>query len=106
HLSDSQQASAVFSFRQRFPWLLCNIAGGLLAAFLSGLFEAELQKLVALALFIPVVLALAESVSIQSVSLALQSLHNQRPSWTLLAGRITREAQAGVLLGVACALTV
>src|SRR5262249_15347578 len=85
---------------------LCNIGGGLIAAFLAGLFEAELQKLVALALFIPVVLALAESVSIQSVSLALQSLHNQRPSWSLLLSRITREAQAGVLLGAACALAV
>jgi len=40
-----------------FPWLTTNIAGGSWRAFLSGIFEAELQQVVALALFIPVVLA-------------------------------------------------
>ena len=75
HLTAAQQSNPLVSFRQRFPWLLCNIGGGIAAAFLSGLFEAELQKVVALALFIPVVLALAESVSIQSVSLALQTFN-------------------------------
>jgi magnesium transporter len=61
HLDAVKQTSSVVAFRSRFPWLLANIAGGLMAAFLSGLFEAELQKAVALAMFIPGVLALAES---------------------------------------------
>jgi len=39
-----------------------------------------LNRVVALAFFIPVVLNLAESVSSQSVSLALQVLHGQPPS--------------------------
>src|SRR5262249_41835336 len=72
HLAEARQSSPLIAFRSRFPWLLCNVAGGILAAFLAGIFEAELQTAVALALFIPVVLALAESVSIQSVSLALR----------------------------------
>ena len=70
HLSESQQATPLSAFRSRFPWLITNIAGGIVAAFLLGMFEVELQQVVALALFIPVVLALSESVSIQSVSLA------------------------------------
>ena len=63
------------------------MAGGILAAFLSSIYELELQKVVALALFIPVVLALAESVSMQSVSLALQNLHGERPTWKTLRAR-------------------
>src|SRR3954451_5610083 len=55
-------------FRDRFPWLLANVAGGLLAAFVTSRYEALLDAVVVLALFIPVVLALAESVSIQSVT--------------------------------------
>lgn len=102
HLTEAQQASPVVSFRQRFPWLLCNVGGGLLAAFLSGLYADELQRVVALALFIPVVLALAESVSIQSVSLALQTLHGQRPTWSILFTKQARELQTGFLLGAAC----
>ena len=45
---------------------------------------ARLQQVVALAMFIPVVLNLAESVSSQSVSLTLHLLRGQRPSGRLL----------------------
>ena len=95
HLAESQQASPLVAFRSRFPWLVANIAGGILAAFLSGMFEAELQQVVAFALFIPVVLALAESVSIQSVSLALQLLHGQRPTLRTLTQKLRREVLTG-----------
>jgi magnesium transporter len=101
HLAESQQSSPLISFRSRFPWLLCNIAGGILAAFLAGVFEAELQRTVALAMFIPVVLALAESVSIQSVSLALRVLHGQAPTWASMLGKLRSEVAIGLLLGVA-----
>jgi magnesium transporter len=106
HLTEAQQASPVASFRGRFPWLLCNIAGGILAAFLTGLFEAELQKAVALALFIPVALALAESVGIQSVSLALEVMRGKPPTWAALLGKLRVEAVTGLLLGGASALLV
>jgi magnesium transporter len=92
--------SILFAFRQRFPWLGCNLAAGILAAFLSGTYAAELNKVVALAFFIPVVLNLAESVSSQSVSLALQSLHGQRPRWRSLPSQLRRELLTGLLLGL------
>jgi magnesium transporter len=101
HLSAAQQSSPLLGFASRFPWLLANIAGGLLAAWLSNLFEAELQQVVALALFIPVVLALSESVSIQSVSLALLILGGQECSWKLLRSKLLRELATGLLLGLA-----
>jgi magnesium transporter len=106
HLTEAQQASPVRAFRQRFPWLLANVAGGIVAAFLSGLFEAQLQKVVALALFIPVVLALAESVAIQSVTLALDALRGLVPSWADLRRRLRYEAVTGLLLGAAAGLLV
>ncbi len=105
HLTEAQQASPLASFRGRFPWLLCNIGGGIAAAFLSGLYEDELQRVVHLALFIPVVLALAESVSIQSVSLALQALHG-RPSARELLRKLRFELSTGVLLSAASGLLV
>lgn len=107
HLTEAQQASPVLAFRWRFPWLLCNISGGLAAAFLSGLYKEELAWGGAmLAFFIPVVLALAESVSIQSVSLAIETLHGQRPTWSALAVKLRRELFTGVFLGAASAVFV
>jgi magnesium transporter len=106
HRSEAQQSSPLIALRSRFPWLLCNIAGGIRAAFLSGVFEGELQRAVALALFIPVVLALAESVSIQSVSLALRVLHGQAPTLASILTKLRAEVMIGLLLGVACGLLV
>ena len=103
---ESQSRSAVAAFASRFPWLVANIAGGLVAAFLSGLFRDELERAVALAMFIPVVLALAESVSIQSVSIALQRLHGGRPTVAGLLRDIRRELATGFLLGGAAASVV
>jgi magnesium transporter len=106
HLARTRQTSPVAAFRGRFPWLICNLTGGLLAAGLSWLFEADLQRVVALALFIPVVLALAESVSTQSVSLALQALHARPATWLALLPWVGRELLTGLLLGVACGVLV
>jgi magnesium transporter len=58
-----RDSQSMAGFKDRFPWLLCNIAGGLLCAVLSSRFEELLNVAVVLALFIPVVLALAESVT-------------------------------------------
>ncbi len=106
HLSESQQNSPVSAFQSRFPWLWANIGGGILAALLTKFFEVELQQAVALALFIPIVLALSESVAIQSVSLSLQSLHGRQPTWRWLLRRLRTEAATGALLGISCALFV
>ena len=54
---------------------------------------------VVLALFIPVVLALAESVSIQSVTLTLQSLQSGRIHWGLFGRALFQEALTAVMLG-------
>ena len=106
HFQESQARSPLVAFTSRFPWLIANIAGGIVAAFLSGLFQAELEKVVALALFIPVVLALAESVAIQSVSIALQRLHGRRPTVGGILAALRHESLTGVLLGVASAAAV
>lgn len=106
HLARARQPGTVAAFRMRFPWLACNIAGGIAAAMLSGIFREQLEQVVALVLFIPVVLALAESVSIQSVSLALQLLHGRSPSWALILKKLRRELLIGLMLGAASGLVV
>lgn len=90
------------SFKDRAPWLSFNVAGGLIVALLAGMYEAVLETVVALALFIPVVLALAESVSIQSVTLTLQRLHAPSFSRQQFLRALGREVVTAALLGLAC----
>ena len=106
-LTRAQQARPLRAFRGRFPWLLCNVAGGSLAAVLADVYQVELNwKNAVLALFIPVVLALAESVAIQSVTLALDGLRGAPATWADLFRRLRYEGVTGLLLGAATGLLV
>jgi magnesium transporter len=107
HLTEAAAGQPVKAAAGRFPWLLCNIGGGLMAAFLSGMFDDVLTlKGAAYALFIPVVLALSESVAIQSVTLALEGLRSGKKSLGKLARRGLAEGGVGLLLGAGSAAVI
>jgi len=105
HLTTAEQKSVGPAFRRRFPWLLCNVAGGLLAGLLTDIYS-DVSVLIVVTPFIPVVLAVAESVAIQSVTLAIQLLHGLRPTWGMLPKVAGRESVVGLLLGLGCGLIV
>ena len=106
HVEQVRHAALLPAFGRRFPWLLCNIGGGLACAFIAGLYQDLLDQAILLALFIPVVLALAESVSIQSLTLALQSPHGRRPTLPTFLRALYREFGTGLLLGLASGVVV
>ncbi|HXG09212.1 MAG TPA: magnesium transporter [Gemmataceae bacterium] len=103
HATEAHQRSVPALFRRRFPWLLATLAGGLLAAVISDLYY-DVASLALVVPFIPLVLALASSVSAQSASLALQTLHGQRPAWAMLLPKFNIELATGSLLRAACGL--
>jgi magnesium transporter len=101
-LAQVHRASVPVVFRRRFPWLLCNVLGGVACAAIVGLFEKVLAQAIVLALFIPIVMALAESVSMQSLALTLQAQHGGRIAWQMVLRSLAREIPVGLLLGAAC----
>ncbi|HEX8296581.1 MAG TPA: magnesium transporter [Chthoniobacteraceae bacterium] len=106
HISQARGASAWKAFRLRFPWLLATIASGTAGALLAGKFEHTLARVVVIAFFLALVLALAEAVSIQSMSLTLQSLRAQTPSWRWFFQALRRELSTALLLGAGCGMLV
>lgn len=101
-----RRASPLRAFRFRFPWLAATIGSGVACALLTSGFEGTLARSLILAFFLTLLLGLGESVSIQSMTLAIQALRSIRPtrSWYLQALR--REAATAVLLGSACGAVV
>src|SRR4029079_9905326 len=73
HIEDARNRSLAHVLSNRFPWLLMNIASGLAAAFIANLLDEVLKTVVAISFFIPMVLTLAESVAMQTVTMSLQS---------------------------------
>ncbi|MBI4581082.1 MAG: magnesium transporter [Planctomycetes bacterium] len=106
HVALGRKAPSWVSFKDRFPWLLCNITGGIACALMAGVYQHLLEQIIVLALFIPVVLALAESVSIQSMTLTLQALQQERINWRLVRLSLRQEFLTASLLGAASGLIV
>ncbi len=101
-ISQVRAASPLRGFRFRFPWLLSTIASGLICALLASAFELTLARTILLAFFLTLVLALGESVSVQSMTVAIQALHSVQPTLRWFLRALKREIGTALLLGLAC----
>lgn len=98
--------TAVSGFISRMPWIFCNIASGIACAIISRVFEIVLAKVLLLAFFIPLVLTLSESISMQSMTKSIQLLHRHQISWKRLLLRIYLEWRTVILLATTSGILV
>ncbi|MCH7613051.1 MAG: magnesium transporter, partial [Candidatus Marinimicrobia bacterium] len=66
--------SILTSYKIRLPWLFATLLGGVFAARIMGFFEEDLQNLVILAAFIPVILGMGGNLGTQSMSIAVRGI--------------------------------
>jgi magnesium transporter len=105
-LEQIRGASPWRGFRFRFPWLLVTVTGGTLSAVLAHFFEATLARSLVLAFFLTMVLALNESVSMQSMSVTIHALRSVSVTSAWLVATFRREVTTALLLGVTCGVIV
>jgi magnesium transporter len=102
HVTLGRKVPLWLSFKDRFPWLLVNIVGGLTCALIMSQYELLIEFVILLAMFVPVVLALAESVSMQSMTLTLQGMPDAgERTDDLLTSALKRELLVAALIGLA-----
>lgn len=96
------------SLRNRLPWLYINLATAFLAALVISLFESTISRVVALAIFLPVVASQGGIGGTQTVTLVVRSIAlGDLPSQLgrrLLARELLLGLLNGVLLGVVVGL--
>jgi magnesium transporter len=90
--------------RGRFNWLLVNLATAFLASSVLGLFEGQLQKMVALAVLAPIVASQGGNAATQTMTVAVRALSTRELSSANAARIILREALVGLVNGVAFAV--
>ncbi len=99
-LSDSVWTIA----RGRFNWLLVNLATAFLASSVLGLFEGQLEKMVALAVLAPIVASQGGNAATQTMTVAVRALATRELSSANALRIIVRELLVGVVNGVAFAV--
>jgi magnesium transporter len=93
-----------FVARGRFNWLLVNLATAFLASSVLGLFEGELQKMVALAILAPIVASQGGNAATQTMTVAVRALATHELSSANAARIILREVLVGLVNGLAFAV--
>ena len=95
--SDVDADDSIFAqTKARIPWLLIGVVSGILASLILGTFEAKLQAVTALALFIPIIGGTGGNVGVQASAIVVQSLANG----TLEVKEFTRQLGKEVLIGL------
>lgn len=103
--SDEELSDSVWTIaRGRFNWLLVNLATAFLASSVLGLFEGQLQKMVALAVLAPIVASQGGNATTQTMTVAVRALATQDLSDANARRVIMRELLVGLLNGIAFAI--
>ena len=92
--------------RGRLPWLLGGLVGAGLSGFVIGGFEDALEEAVVLATFIPVMMATAGNVGIQSSAIIVQGLASGDVWTTDIFRRLGKETTVALINGVALSLVL
>jgi magnesium transporter len=94
------------SLRSRLPWLYINLATAFLAAVMVSLFETTITRVVALAVFLPVVASQGGIGGTQTVTLVVRSMALGEVPRRLGLRLLARELALGLIHGVALGIVV
>ena len=86
--------------RVRLPWLFASWIGGILAAFIIGIFDSLLENVIALAAFIPVIIGMGGNVGTQSSTIIVRGLATGRVIFENSMKVLLKEMRVGLILGL------
>ncbi|MBK5941616.1 magnesium transporter [Halochromatium roseum] len=99
-------APVLLSARRRAVWLGINLMTAFLAAWVIGLFEATIEKVVALAVLMPVVASMGGIAGTQTLTLAIRGIALGQLSAKNIRWLVSKEMAVAALNGLLWALVV
>nr|WP_229426686.1 magnesium transporter [Microvirga alba] len=99
--SDEELSDDVFyTQRSRFPWLFANMCTALVAANVINMFQESLERMVALAILMPIVASMGGNAGTQTMTVAVRALATRELGRANAWRIIRREAAVGLLNGL------
>lgn len=91
----------------RLPWLLFNLAGGLVAGYFTTRFQ-ETFKLAVMVGFVPVIMGMAGNIGSQTTTISVRGLATGRviPGQGRIRHYLWQQLKVGLLLGIICSAIV
>lgn len=99
-VGDESVSDTVFrTTKNRFVWLLVNLATAVLASWVISLFDATIEQMVALAVLMPIVASMGGNAGTQSMTVAVRALAVKELGKVNAARVVSREVLVGLLNG-------
>ena len=89
---------------RRFPWLMMNLITALLASIVVAAFEAEIARLAALAVLMPIIASMGGNAGTQTLTVAVRGIATKELTTTNALRVIMKEMAVGSLNGVVFAV--
>ncbi|MEK9595185.1 MAG: magnesium transporter [Rhodospirillaceae bacterium] len=90
--------------RNRFSWLAINLLTAVIASFVIGAFQTTIEKIVALAVLMPIVASMGGNAGTQTITIAVRALAMRELTAINAARFVARETIVGSVNGVAFAV--
>lgn len=103
---DTIDKSPIAAARKRLPWLVILLFLGMLTASLIGRFEATLDQVAILAVFIPLIAGMAGNTGTQALAVAVRGIATGDLEKESKKKLVIREAGTGLITGATCGLLV
>ncbi len=98
-LEDDINAKITSTLKSRLPWLFVTLLGGFISGNVLAAFSGQLDKMVVLTFFIPLLAGMGGNVGTQSSTVTVRGLATGFINRETVRKTITRELKIGVLIG-------
>ena len=88
------------SLRKRFPWLGVNLVTAFMAASVVALFEGTIERITALAVFMPIVAGMGGNAATQTLTVIVRGIALGELTWSNSRRALLKEATVGLGNGV------
>ena len=96
HIVDDAKESISLLIKERLPWLLLGLIGGIIVSFIISRFEAVLSENITLAFFLPFIVYMSDAVGTQTENVYVRSLAHGDVQFHIY---LIKECVQGILLG-------
>ena len=94
------RSSLIETLQGRSSWLLINLVTAIVASAVIGLFDATIERLVALAVLMPIVASMGGNAGTQTVTVAVRALALRQIDRDAAASFVRRELAVAILNGI------
>ena len=90
--------------KRRFTWLLLNLFTAILASVVIGFFQEDIEKVVALAVLMPIVASMGGNAGMQTLAVTIRTIATNELTKNNFSQNIIKEFSIGILNGIIFAI--